>query len=590
VTAADATRTQAAVADDPPDPRRWLALTVVVVAAFMDILDVTIVNVAIPSVQRDLHARYAQVQWIVAGYALAFAVVLITGGRLGDIFGRKRLFLIGMAGFTAGSALCGTAVNAPMLIGSRFLQGFMAALMIPQVLALIHVTFPPQERGKVLSIYAGATGSAAVAGPVLGGLLVQWNLLGSQWRPVFLINVPVGIAGLIAAWFVIRESKAPGVTRLDLPGMVLATAAIGMLVYPVTEGNDLGWPAWTFALMGGSLPVLALFVAYQRRRTDSPLVVLGLFRHRSFAAGLGVTVVFWVAFGGFFLTWMLYMQAGLGWTPLHAGLTAIAFAVPTAVSAGTSVQLLTPRFGSRVLQAGAVTAAAGFGLDLFLTARYTTTIHSWQLVPALALIGIGFGLVVAPLIDLVLSGVPRGDAGSASGLLNTIWQFGTAFGIALLGTIFFNRLNELLRTHAAGRAAGMAYNASFGLTLWFDLGAMVLLFCLMFALPRRAVSTWLRDEGLGAVFADHGLARDGPAGHAVGYVDRLPALAGQHLSGVGRPGAAAADQVEVAVARQFRGVLTKLAEPHVHGVGSMSRRPLVVLAYIEQEHPGWQVG
>ena len=464
----------------PPDPRRWLALTVVLIASFMDLLDITIVNVALPSIQRDLHAGYPQLQWIVAGYALAFAIVLITGGRLGDIFGRKRLFLIGMAGFTAGSALCGTAVNPDMLIASRFFQGAMAALMIPQVLAIIHVTFPPQERGKVFGVYGGVAGSASVAGPILGGLLVQWNLAGWLWRPIFLVNIPVGLAGLVIAWFVVRDSRSPGVTRPDLPGAALATVAVGMLAYPLTEGHDLGWPAWTFALMAGSVPVFAVFVWYQRARKNSPLVALGLFRLRSFAAGLGVALLFWIAFGGFFITWMLYMQAGLGWTPLHAGLTAVAFAVPTAAAAGASVQFLTPRFGRKVLMTGALTASAGFGLYLYLSWRYGTGLHSWQMIAPLAVTGIGFGLIVAPLIDLVLSGVPRRDAGSASGLLNTIQQLGVAFGIALLGTLFFDHL-------ASSRGN---FTGSFGLTLWFDVAAMVLVCGLMFALPRKVEAAW----------------------------------------------------------------------------------------------------
>ncbi len=463
----------------PPDPRRWLALTVVLIASFMDLLDITIVNVAIPSIQRNLHAAYAQIQWIVAGYALAFAVVLITGGRLGDIFGRKRLFLAGMAGFTAFSALCGTAINPDMLIASRFGQGAMAALMIPQVLAIIQVTFPPAERGKVFGVYGGVAGSASVAGPILGGLLVQWNVLGWDWRPIFLVNIPVGVAGLVAAWFLVRDSNAPGVARLDLPGAALATIAVGMLVYPLTEGRDLGWPVWAFALMGGSVLVFALFVLYQRTRKSSPLLVLSLFRIRSFTAGLGVAVIFWVAFGGFFLTWMLYMQAGLGWTPLHAGLTGVEFAIPTATASGMSVQFLTPRFGRAVLMAGAVLAGAGFGLYIYLVAHYGTGIHSWQMIAPLAVNGIGFGLIVAPLIDLVLGDVPQRDAGSASGLLNTIQQLGIALGISLLGTIFFDKL-----------AASRSFTHAFQLTLWYDVAAMVLVLGLMFALPRRLATAW----------------------------------------------------------------------------------------------------
>jgi EmrB/QacA subfamily drug resistance transporter len=487
VTAPEDTWTRSQTAG-PPDPRRWLALVVVLVASFMDLLDITIVNVAIPSIHDDLHAAYTQTQWIVSGYALAFAVVLITGSRLGDIFGRKRLFMIGMAGFTASSALCGTAVDPAMLIASRFAQGAMAALMIPQVLAIIQVTFPPAERGKVFGVYGGVAGSASVAGPVLGGLLVQWNLAGWHWRPIFLVNIPVGVAGLIAAWFVIGDSKAPGARRLDLPGAALATIAVGMLVYPLTEGHALGWPAWTFALMAGSVPVFALFAWYQRGRTDSPLVELSLFRVRSFTAGLGVAVLFWVGFGGFFLTWMLYMQAGLGWSPLHAGLTGVAFAVPTAAAAGASVQFLTPRFGRKVLLGGAAAAGAGFGLYLYLSSHYGAGIHSWQMIAPLAVNGIGFGLIVAPLIDLVLSGVPRQHAGSASGLLNTIQQLGIALGIALLGTIFFDQLTSAFASRTA--TAASAFTSAFDLTLWFDVGAMALVCCLMFALPKRVEAAW----------------------------------------------------------------------------------------------------
>jgi hypothetical protein len=269
------------------------------------------------------------------------------------------------------------------------------------------------------------------------------------------------------------------VTRLDLPGAALATIGAGMLAYPLMEGRDLGWPAWTFALMGGSVVVFALFALYQRARADSPLVVLSLFRLRSFAAGLGVALVFWLAFGGFFLTWMIYMQAGLHWTPLHAGLTAIAFAVPTATAAGVSVQFLTPKFGRAVLLAGAVAAGGGFGLYRYLAGAYGTGLHSWQMIAPLAVTGIGFGLIVAPLTDLVLSGVPRGDAGSASGLLNTTQQLGVAFGIAVAGTIFFDRL-----------AVAGSFSSAFGSTLWYDVGAMALVFVLMLALPRRLAAAW----------------------------------------------------------------------------------------------------
>jgi EmrB/QacA subfamily drug resistance transporter len=427
------------------DPRRWLALTVVLVAGFMDLLDVTIVNVAIPTVLRDLNAEYAQIEWIVAGYVLGFAAVLITGGRLGDIFGRKRIFLIGVAGFTVASALCGLATGPTMLIGARFLQGAMAGLMVPQILAIIHVTFPPEERGKVFGLWGGILGSASVAGLVLGGLLVQWNLFGLEWRPIFLVNVPVGLAAMIAAWFVVGESRSPTAPRLDPIGMVLAIAGVLMLVYPLTEGRSLGWPVWTFLLMAGSLAVLALFVAYERYRTrtvGSPLVVLGLFRARAFSSGTTLWLIFWVALGGFFIVWTLYMQVGLGWTPVRAGLTAVSFAVGASTGAGLSVQVLTPRFGRRVLMAGALLNAAAFGGYAWAASHYGPGIESWQMVAPLVLAGVGFGLVVAPMIDAILTKVPIKDAGSASGLLNTTQQVGMALGIALVGVLFFGLLAD----------------------------------------------------------------------------------------------------------------------------------------------------
>jgi EmrB/QacA subfamily drug resistance transporter len=268
-----------------PDRRRWLALVALLVAGFMDLLDTTIVNVAVPTIMDDLNAGYDQVEWVVAGYVLGFAALLVTGGPLGDTYGRRRMFLIGVVGFTIPSALCGVSVNASTLIGGRFLQGAMAGLMVPQILAIVHVTFPAKERGMVLGIWGGVLGSASVAGLILGGVLVEWDLFGLDWRPIFLVNVPVGVVALVGAWFLVRESRSPAVSRLDPIGVALALSAVLMLVYPVTEGRSLGWPWWTFLLMAGSLLVLAVFVGYERWRTHtvgSPLVVLSLFRARSF--------------------------------------------------------------------------------------------------------------------------------------------------------------------------------------------------------------------------------------------------------------------------------------------------------------------
>src|SRR6202046_305073 len=247
-----------AVPGEDAAPRRWLTLVILLLAAFMNLLDVSIVNIAIPSIQRDLHASYADVQWALAGYTLAYALVLITGGRLGDAFGRKRLFLIGVIGFTIMSALCGAAQSAEMLIACRVVQGAMGGIMVPQVLSVIQVISPPAERIKALAGFGVTAGLGTVSGPLLGGLLIQHNLFGWDWRPIFLINVPVGIVAIVASAILVRESRAPRRPRLDPAGVVLVSAALLLLLYPLVEGRQLGWPLWTYVSMGAAVPGVAV--------------------------------------------------------------------------------------------------------------------------------------------------------------------------------------------------------------------------------------------------------------------------------------------------------------------------------------------
>ena len=458
-------------------------------AAFMDLVDVTIVNIAIPSIERDLGATFGAIQWITAGYALAFAAGLITGGRLGDIYGRKRLFLIGITGFTVASALCGFAASPEMLVGSRLLQGAMAAMMVPQVLAIIHVTFPAHERGKVFGMFGAIVGLGAVTGPLLGALLTQWNIAGLEWRPIFLINLPVGIAGVLLGRKFITESKAPKALRLDLVGVVLVTAALLMLIYPLTRGRELGWPLWGHVCMVGSVGVLAGFVAYERRKTrkdGSPLVELSLFTVRSFAAGIAVQLIFGVALGIFFLVWTLYMQLGLGWEPLRAGLTGVPFSVAVSLAAGLSVQKLVPRFGRKVLQTGALTMAAGLLLYIWAAGRYGLEIQPWQMALPLVVMGLGMGLIVAPLTDAVLSDVPREHSGSASGLISTTQQMGTALGLGLVSVVFFGVVDDRMADAGPGAAgASAAFADGFQNALWWVVAVLVAIFAVMFALPSR---------------------------------------------------------------------------------------------------------
>jgi EmrB/QacA subfamily drug resistance transporter len=473
-------------AADTADPRRWLALAVVMTASLMDMVDVTIVNIAIPSIRRDTGASFSAIQWITAGYALAFAVGLITGGRLGDIYGRKRLFLIGISGFTLASALCGFAADPDMLVATRILQGAAGAMMVPQVLSIVHVTFPAHERGKVFGMFGAMIGLGAVTGPLFGALLTQWDLFGLQWRPIFLINLPVGIAGLVLGMRCIGESRAVGALRIDLVGMVLAGTGLLMLLYPLTEGQSSGWPVWGFVSMGASPLVLAGFVRYERakaRRDGSPLVELPLFRVKSFAAGIGVQLAFGTVTGIFFLVWTLYMQLGLGWSPLRAGLTGLPLALSVSTAAGVSVQLLVPRFGRRVLQTGALVMAAGVLVYLAEAHRYGGGIHSWQMILPLAVMGAGMGLIVAPLTDAVLSEVPRAHAGSASGLINTTNQLGVAVGMSLASICFFGVVDHADLAH---RTAASVFTQAFDNSLRWVAAGLLLSFALMFALPKRS--------------------------------------------------------------------------------------------------------
>ncbi len=431
-------------AGDQVDPRRWLTLIVLLLAAFMNLLDVSIVNIAIPSIQRNLHASYGDVQWALAGYTLAYALLLITGGRLGDIFGRKRLFLIGVTGFTLLSALCGAAQTPGMLIASRVVQGAMGAIMVPQVLAVIQVIFPPKERIKALAGFGITAGLGTVSGPLLGGLLIQHNLFGLDWRPIFLINVPVGILAVIASAILVRESRAPRPPRLDPVGVGLITAALLLLLYPLVQGRQLGWPAWTFISMAASVPVLAAFIGYERvkaRRDGSPLVQLRLFRERGFSAGMAIAVAFFLGIASFGLVLTLFLQLGLGFTPLHAGLTFLPFSLGV-LAASAAAARLAPKFGRGVTMAGALIIAAGMAGVIAAVHHDGAAVSTWDLVPALVAVGLGLGMVIAPLADIVLDGVQAQDAGSASGVFNTGLQLGNSIGIAVIGVIFFGLLGS----------------------------------------------------------------------------------------------------------------------------------------------------
>ncbi len=419
---------------------RWLALVAVLTAEIMDLLDATVVGIAAPSIREDLGGDGTTIQWIAAGYTLAFAVGLITGGRLGDLYGRRRMFLVGLIGFVAASALCGLATSPGMLIGSRVVQGLFGAVLIPQGFGILKSTFPPKELGIAFGAFGPAIGLSAVAGPILAGALIAWDLGGAGWRTVFLINVPIGLACLALALAVLPESRAGDGQRPDPVGMLLVSLGLVLLVFPLVQGRELGWPGWAFAMMAASVPVLAVFGVHQVRRSRagrSPLVEPALFRSRAFSGGLVVGVIFFAGMTGLVLALGLYLQLALGFTALAAGLTQAPWALGVAIGAGLSGAVLGRRFGRAVIQGGAVVMALGIAGIVLTLDLVDGALTGWQLAPTLMVTGLGMGLLIAPFFDIVLAGVDLPMVGSASGVLNANQQLGAAAGVAALGTVFF---------------------------------------------------------------------------------------------------------------------------------------------------------
>jgi EmrB/QacA subfamily drug resistance transporter len=459
-------------------PRRWLAAIVLIVGALMDMIDVTIVNVALPSIRRDLHASATQLEWVVSGYMLAFAATLIIAGNLGDKFGRKRLFLSGAALFGLASLAAGLSGSGAELIIARIVQGVAAAAMAPQVLATFRVIFGRAERGKAFGIYGAMLGFASAIGLVLGGLLTGANLFGWEWRSVFYVNVPVAVAALIAGARFVPETKDPGARRPFVAGAVLLAGSLVAIVYPLLEGRQLGWPAWVWPLMAAGVAGLVVLGVIEARRTSTtvaPLLRAGLFRVPAFAAGMGVQLAFFAGMQGFFIAFALWLQAGEHFSPLKAGLTAVAFSVGSFIAAPVAVPLA-QKAGRRILAGGAVLMVAGIGGVALAAPHVGVNGSPWPIVPGLVVAGAGLALLVIPLVNVVLAAVPAEVAGGASGLFSTAQQLGGALGVALLGSVFFGYLN------------GHSFEAALVHTAPYAMGAFALCGALALLLPRTAVS------------------------------------------------------------------------------------------------------
>jgi EmrB/QacA subfamily drug resistance transporter len=426
------------------DPQRRTALGIVLIAVVMDMMDGSISTLATPSIKADLGATNADIQWVLAGYTLTFAVLMITGGRLGDIFGRKRMFLTGVAGFTLASALSGMAVSPEMLIASRLLQGLMAAMMLPQVLSIIQVAFPVKERMAAFGLIGAMGGMANVIAPLLAGVLLAVNVMGLSWRPLFLINVPIGICLFVAAYFVLKESKAPMTLKLDFMGVGIITVSLLMLMYPLVQGNELGWPLWTYVLMTLSVPGFIAFAVHEIRKNradGSPLVVPELFRIPAFVGGSLICLIMMSGLLAFFFTTSVYMQSGLGYSALETGLTMVAWPICIIVSCIAAMKLGL-HYGRKIMSAGTLMMVASAAVLYVRLSNAGAPVSPFDFLPCTILGGLGMGMIMPLLTDYVLAKVPVKHAGSASGVANTFNELGSAMGIAVVGTVFFGALGS----------------------------------------------------------------------------------------------------------------------------------------------------
>jgi len=439
---------------DTARPPGLAALVLMLSGTFMVVLDFFIVNVALPSIQLDLHAGSTALEWVVIGYGLATAVGLISGGRLGDIHGRRRLFMLGTALFVATSALCGLAPTAAVLVGARIAQGAAGALLLPQVTAMLGSMYSGERRARAFAAYGLALGLGAASGQLVGGLLIHADLGGLGWRSCFLINLPIGGMALLLATRWLPALPAQRTSRLDAVGAALLAVALTALLLPLVQGRDAGWPAWSFAALAASLPLFALFWRQQQQaalRGGQPLVAPRLMTQRGFALGLVVTLVFYAGNASLYFVLALYLQRGLGLSALDSGL------VFTALAAGFFVtSMAAPRFGRWLGRQAIFTGACvlAFGHALMAALVWNTAAPSMAaLVSALVIEGCGLGMVMAPLVATVLAGLPAEHAGVAAGVLATVQQAGNALGVALIGMVF-HRAGEALSPAAA--AAGFA--------------------------------------------------------------------------------------------------------------------------------------
>jgi len=453
---------------------RWWALAVLLIAGFMNLIDVTIVNVALPSMQAAFDASSTQIEWIVAAYIMTYALCLLPMGRLGDILGRRRVFLWGVGVFTLGSLACGLSPSIGWMIGSRIFQAVGAAMMTPQTLAIVPVLFAPKERGIAFAMFGLSSGLAAVSGPLLAGWLLGYNLWGMEWRSIFLINIPIGLFALLMTLKVVPVIKGNATRRLDYIGIVFATLALLSVMIPLVEGRAFGWPWWMIALLVLSPFLWILLIQWLKARATyklSQLLPFALLKQRAFILGASLLAILSSGVPSLFFTMALYLQIGYGLTPWESGLTTLPFslgALTSSIISGRFADLWTRQ---RIALAGLLMCIAVIWMRVEILDMGDTFIRSSVSVPFF-LAGLGLGTAISPLFQTVLSSIETDDAGSASGALQAFQQVGAALGVAVVGALYFSTIHN---GNVGMGASKEVYMQAMTLGILYNVGAFGLL-------------------------------------------------------------------------------------------------------------------
>jgi EmrB/QacA subfamily drug resistance transporter len=493
--------------------RMWLSLAILLTGLFMALLDQTIVNVALQTIRDSLHANESTLTWIISGYSLAFGIALIPSGRIGDRFGHKRIFTVGLAIFTLSSVACGLSQSSWQLVVARIVEGLGGGIFFPAVSALTQVMFRGKALGRAFTLLGATIGCATALGPITGGLLIKAFGSSDGWRSIFFVNLPIGVVTFIAAVRFLPSAALGKRLSSDLVGFLLSTGALVALLVPLIEGQNAGWPLWTYLSMAGSVVLFVAFAFWEQhvaRGTEEPLVPPHLFSNLSFTGGVVLALVYFAAFTGIFFTVSLLWQAGLRHTAIASGLVSVPFSLGTIIGASQSNKLAV-RLGRTLLSIGTGLVAVGLiGVVIILRTVPTQSLINWDLLGPLVLVGLGSGFFISPNTRFIVATVNPVEAGAASGVLSTMQRIGSAVGIAVVSSVLFGSLPssyaptklalaQIARENIQGGAAAVhqaivdatyhnlavGYGHAASNALEVSAGLAVAAFLLVFALPRR---------------------------------------------------------------------------------------------------------